>query len=155
MIGIECLLSKAGSASLPTPGFEVVILDDAGEPVSNGEQGNIAVKLPFPPSCLPTIWQDFNRFNESYLAACPGYYMSGDGGYLDEDGYLFVDDVINIAGHRMSTGRMEEVGAQEKILRKVMRKIANGDDVVVPSTIDDHTSLEDIYISFSRNAEST
>ncbi len=115
MMGIEALPSKAGSACVPTPGFQVEILDDDGTVLPAGEQGNIAVKLPLPPSCLPGIWQDFERFKDSYLDPFPGYYLSGDGGYFDDDGYLFImgrtDDVINTAGHRMSTGRMEEVVA--------------------------------------------
>ncbi len=113
LVGIECLPTKPGSACKPSPGFDVRILDDDGNELRAGEQGHIAVKLPLPPSCLPGIWNDFPRFKHYYLDPFPGFYLSGDGGYLDEDGYLFVlgrtDDVINIAGHRLSTGRMEEV----------------------------------------------
>ncbi len=120
MTGVERLPTKAGSASVPTPGFNIEILDNEGNNLPTGEQGNIAIKLPLPPSCLPTIWQDFARYQHYYLSPMPGYYLSGDGGYIDEDGYLFVmgriDDVINVAGHRLSTGRMEEViGSHEKI----------------------------------------
>jgi len=114
-VGLEELPEKAGSATVPTPGFQVTILDLAGEPCAANEQGAVCVKLPLPPGCLPTIWGDNERFHNAYLSAFPGYYLSGDGGYLDEDGYLFimgrVDDVINVAGHRLSTGEMEAVVA--------------------------------------------
>jgi propionyl-CoA synthetase len=217
MLGIEHLPSKAGSSCVPTPGFNVEILDDDGNILPQGEHGNIAIKLPLPPSCLPTLWKSFDRFKENYLDTFPGYYLSGDGGYFDEQGYLFImgriDDVINTAGHRMSTGRMEEVVASHpavaecavvgindslkgqlpiafiilkdgessdagelsanivdrvreqigtiaclntvyivnrvpktrsgKILRKVIRQIANGEEYVVPSTIDDPICIDE------------
>ena len=111
--GIEPMLVKPGSATVPVPGYNVQILDEHGKPLPPNTQGNIAIKLPLPPSCLTTIWGDMPRFKRSYLQAYPGYYVSGDGGYIDEDGYLFVmgrvDDVINVAGHRLSTGEMEEI----------------------------------------------
>jgi len=104
---------KSGSATFPVPGYTVEILDDSGKEVLAGDTGNIVIKLPLPPSCLPTLWQDDARFEESYLSTYPGYYVTSDGGYLDKDGYLFVmgrtDDVINVAGHRLSTGEMEEI----------------------------------------------
>jgi len=104
---------KPGSSTKPVPGFNVQILDEHGEPVPRGTQGYIALKLPLPPACLNHIWGDANRFREGYLAFLPGYYTSGDGGYIDADGYVFVmgrvDDVINVAGHRLSTGEIEEV----------------------------------------------
>ena len=113
MTGIEKLAIKYGSATKPTPGYDIQILDDEGRSVANGVQGNVAIKLPLPPGCLTTIWNDIARFKAAYLADYPGYYTSGDGGYFDEDGYLFVmgrvDDVINISGHRLSTGDIEEV----------------------------------------------
>lgn len=106
---------KAGSATYPSPGFNIKILNAAGDEVQVGHQGAIAIKLPLPPGCLPTVWGDHHRFQSSYLDEYPGYYCSGDGGYIDEDGYVFVmgrtDDVINVAGHRLSTGEMEEVVA--------------------------------------------
>ena len=113
MRGIEPMPVKAGSATVPVPGFDIQILDENGRQLPANTQGNIAIRLPLPPSCLTTIWNDMPRFNASYLETYPGYYISGDGGYFDDDGYLFVmgrvDDVINIAGHRLSTGEMEEV----------------------------------------------
>ncbi|MFY8275367.1 propionyl-CoA synthetase [Pseudoalteromonas sp. SSDWG2] len=114
-IGIEHLPSKAGSATVPTPGFDVRVLDVHGEPCQANEQGAVVIKLPLPPGCLPTIWNNEQRFKSGYLSQYPGYYLSGDGGYIDEDGYLFImgrtDDVINVAGHRLSTGEMEEIVA--------------------------------------------
>ncbi len=215
MTGIETLEPKAGSATVPVTGFNVQILDPEGNELPAGEQGAIAIRLPMPPSCLPTVWGDFERFRTGYLTDFPGYYCSGDGGYKDEDGYVFImgrtDDVINVAGHRLSTGEMEEIVAGHnavaecavigvndalkgqqpigfvllkdgieisdedleaelvalvrkeigavacfkkavvvdrlpktrsgKILRKLMRQIADGQDYSVPSTIDDPTSL--------------
>ncbi len=223
LMGIEAKPTKPGSSTLPTPGFDVQILDDAGHPLPPGKQGAIAVKLPLPPSCLPTIWNNFPRFQAGYLNSYPGYYSSGDGGYKDEDGYVFImgrtDDVINIAGHRLSTGEMEEIiashsavaecaviGIQDelkgqvpiglvllkdgadieesqlqselvdmvrkeigpiacfqkamitqrlpktrsgKILRKLMRQIADGEEYVIPSTIDDPASVEEIAVLLS------
>ncbi len=111
--GLEPMPVKPGSSTVPVPGFNVQILDEEGHRLGANEQGYIAVKLPLPPSCLATIWGDVERFKENYLQTYPGYFTTGDGGYFDEDGYLFimgrVDDVINVAGHRLSTGEMEEV----------------------------------------------
>ena len=111
--GIEAMPIKSGSATVPSAGYHVQILDEEGNELPQGEHGNIAIKLPLPPSCLTSVWGDLERFKESYLNTYSGYYLSGDGGYFDEDGYLFimgrVDDVINVAGHRLSTGEMEEV----------------------------------------------
>lgn len=218
MMGIEAMAPKPGSSTVPVPGFNICVLDHEGNELPAGEQGNIAIKLPLPPSCLPTVWGDFERFRTGYLADFPGYYTSGDGGYVDEDGYVFImgrtDDVINVAGHRLSTGEMEEIVAghevvaecavigindplkgQEpvglvllkdgveideadlqaelvalvrkeigavacfkravivqrlpktrsgKILRKLLRQIADGLDYSIPSTIDDPASLPEI-----------
>jgi propionyl-CoA synthetase len=114
-VGIEAKPTKPGSATLPSVGFNVHILDDDGNELPANQQGNVAVKLPLPPSCLFTIWGDFSRFRSNYLSQFKGFYCSGDGGYKDEEGYVFImgrtDDVINIAGHRLSTGEMEEVVA--------------------------------------------
>ncbi|MEC8796738.1 MAG: propionate-CoA ligase PrpE, partial [Pseudomonadota bacterium] len=112
-LGIEELPVKLGSPSVPMPGYDVQILDEAGHPVPAGELGAIAIKLPLPPGTLPTLWNAEPRFRKSYLEHFPGYYETGDAGMVDEDGYLYImartDDVINVAGHRLSTGGMEEV----------------------------------------------
>jgi len=112
-LGIEPMEIKPGSPTVAMPGYDVRILDEAGEDAPPGEMGNIVVKLPLPPSCLPTLWNNDQRFIDSYLSRYPGYYLTGDAGYKDEDGYLWImsrtDDVINVAGHRLSTGQMEEV----------------------------------------------
>ncbi|MFC4259670.1 propionyl-CoA synthetase [Marinobacter lacisalsi] len=114
-VGIQEMQTKPGSATLPSPGFDVQVVDPAGRPMPHGEQGQVAVKLPLPPGCLSTVWGDDERFRKTYLDPVPGYYSSGDGGFVDEDGYVFImgrtDDVINVAGHRLSTGEMEEVVA--------------------------------------------
>ena len=203
--------TKAGSAGLPVAGYQVEILDEQGQQLCANQQGCVAIKLPLPPGCLTTIWQDPERFQTGYLNTHPGYYVTGDGGYFDDDGYLFImgrtDDVINVAGHRLSTGEMEEIlsahqavaecaviGVQSslkgqvplglvvikngvtasnsdieqalktrvreeigaiaslkrvlvverlpktrsgKILRKTLRQIIDGDEVIIPSTIED------------------
>jgi propionyl-CoA synthetase len=114
-MGIEPLPRKPGSPTRPVPGYDVRILAENGEPLGPNEEGAVVVRLPLPPGTLSTLWQADERFVESYMTAFPGYYTTGDGGYLDEDGYLFVmgrvDDVINVAGHRLSTGAIEEVVA--------------------------------------------
>jgi len=112
-LGLQPFPLKAGSSTKPTPGFDVQILDETGSPVEPNTQGFIVIKLPLPPGCLTTVWRNHDRFQSGYLTQFPGYYVSGDGGYMDQDGYLFVmgriDDVINVAGHRLSTGEMEEI----------------------------------------------
>ena len=112
-MGIEPLPVKPGSPTKPVPGFDVRVVDEAGNDLPPGTDGSIVVRLPLPPGCLPTLWNDDERFVASYLSAYPGCYLTGDGGRFDEDGYLYVmgriDDVINVAGHRLSTGAMEEV----------------------------------------------
>ncbi len=220
-VGIENMPSKVGSAGVATPGYQVEILDSDGQRVANGESGYIAIKLPLPPGCLPTIWQNPERFKAGYLNSFPGYYVTGDGGYIDDEGYLFImgrtDDVINVAGHRLSTGEMEEVISSHndvaecavigincklkgqvplalivlkngvaqndeihtglkglireqigaiaslkevltverlpktrsgKILRKVMRQMVDGEQVQVPSTIDDPVILDELDQQF-------
>ena len=115
-VGIEMLPVKLGSPSVPMPGYEIDILGEDGSINPAGDLGAIAVKLPLPPSCLPTIWRADAAFIEKYLTTFPGYYETGDAGYKDEDGYLYImartDDVINVAGHRLSTGQLEEVLAE-------------------------------------------
>ncbi len=217
--GLEPLPIKAGSPTVPMPGYEVRVLDDHGNEVPTGAHGAICIKLPMPPGALTTLWGNDERYCVSYLAEHPGYYLTADGGYLDADGYLYVmgriDDVINVAGHRFSTGALEAVlaehpavaecvviGVQDaikgqvplglvvlksgvdmsdpetlraeliaavrheigavaslqqvfvvdslpktrsgKILRKLMRAIAGGEDELVPATIEDPTVLEQL-----------
>jgi propionyl-CoA synthetase len=112
-MGLEPLPTKPGSPTKPVPGYDVLILDDEGNPAEPGVPGQIVVRLPLPPGCLPTLWHNDEGFRASYLSRYPGYYLTGDGGLVDADGYLYVmgrtDDVINVAGHRLSTGEMEEV----------------------------------------------
>jgi len=223
-VGTEMMATKPGSATVPTPGFNVQVLDPSGNQSPAGEQGQVVVKLPLPPGCLTTVWGDDERFRKTYLDVIPGYYSSGDGGYVDDEGYVFImgrtDDVINVAGHRLSTGEMEEViashpavaeccvvGAHDelkgqvpiglvlikdgatiahdeleeelvemvrdkigaiacfrqamvverlpktrsgKILRRIIRQIADGEDYAVPSTIDDPAILDEISSHFRR-----
>lgn len=218
MVGVELLPIKPGSASLPVCGYDIRILDEAGREVGPNEEGYVTVKLPLPPGTLMKLWGDADRYREEYLQRFDGYYFSGDGGYKDEDGYIFitgrVDDVINVAGHRLSTADLEEVVAAHpavaecavfgihcelrgqkplgmvvlksgvtidaeelereivqqvrdkigavaafrevrvvnrlpktrsgKILRKLLRSIANHEDFNVPSTIDDATIIDEI-----------
>jgi propionyl-CoA synthetase len=223
-VGIELMATKPGSATVPSPGYNVQVVDMNGSQMPAGEQGRIAVKLPLPPGCMMTVWGDDERFRKTYLEPISGFYSSGDGGFIDDDGYVFVmgrtDDVINVAGHRLSTGEMEEVvashpaiaeccvvGAHDdmkgqipiglvlikdgatidhdeledelvemvrdkigaiacfrralvvdrlpktrsgKILRRVIRQIADGEEYSVPSTIDDPAILEEISEQFRR-----
>ena len=223
-VGIELMATKPGSATVPSPGYNVQVVDMNGSQMPAGEQGQIAVKLPLPPGCMITVWGDDERFRKTYLEPISGFYSSGDGGFIDDDGYVFVmgrtDDVINVAGHRLSTGEMEEVvashpaiaeccvvGAHDdmkgqipiglvlikdgatidhdeledelvemvrdkigaiacfrralvvdrlpktrsgKILRRVIRQIADGEEYAVPSTIDDPAILEEISEQFRR-----
>ncbi|GAA3807964.1 propionyl-CoA synthetase [Sphaerisporangium flaviroseum] len=111
--GLDPMPIKPGSPTVPVPGYDVHVLDPSGRRCAPGEEGAICVRLPLPPGTLPTLWQDDERYVASYLSAYPGFYLTGDGGHVDEDGYLFVmgrtDDVINVAGHRLSTGSMEAV----------------------------------------------
>ncbi|MFT5220698.1 MAG: propionyl-CoA synthetase [Gammaproteobacteria bacterium] len=218
MHGLESMPVKPGSSTVPVPGYNVLVLDEQGNRLPANTQGYIAVELPLPPSCLTAIWGDVDRFRENYLETYPGYFSTGDGGYFDEDGYLFimgrVDDVINVAGHRLSTGEMEEVVGRHpmvaecavigrsdelkgqipmgfvvlknstnidpekvvselvalvrqdigavaafkqavvvarlpktrsgKILRKTLRAIVDGEDYVMPSTIEDPAALDEI-----------
>ena len=115
-MGLEVLPVKPGSATVPMPGYDVRILQSDGSECEAGEDGAICIKLPLPPGTLPTLWGDDHRYVAAYLSAFTGYYLTGDGGYLDSDGYLFVmgrtDDVINVAGHRLSTGSIEAVLAE-------------------------------------------
>jgi propionyl-CoA synthetase len=117
-LGIEPLPVKPGSPTKAVPGYDVRVLDEGGHEVPAGTIGRIMIRLPMPPGCLPTLWNNDARFESSYLKAEPGYYLTGDAGYKDDDGYLYImsriDDIINVAGHRLSTGAMEEVLASHK-----------------------------------------
>ncbi|MCB1426224.1 MAG: propionyl-CoA synthetase [Zhengella sp.] len=112
-VGLGALPVKLGSPTVALPGYDIQVIDDAGHPLPDGTLGNIVVKLPLPPGCLPTLWNAEQRFRDAYLTEFPGYYKTADAGIKDEDGYLFImartDDIINVAGHRLSTGGMEEV----------------------------------------------
>ncbi|MDD5049207.1 MAG: propionyl-CoA synthetase [Methanoregulaceae archaeon] len=216
--GLELLPIKPGSCTRAIPGYNVRVLNDEGEELPPGETGNIVIRLPLPPGCLTGLWQNERDFIGTYLAEFPGYYVTGDAGYIDEDGYLWImgrtDDIINTAGHRLSTGAMEEVLASHpdvaecavcgvsdpvkgeiplgfivlkagtttdhaeiireviamvrekigpiasfkkavivhrlpktrsgKILRRTMKKIADGEEYRVPATIDDPATLDEI-----------
>ncbi len=112
-VGLGQLPVKHGSPTVPMPGYQVDVVDEAAKPVGPNTMGSIVIKLPMPPACLPTLWKNDARFKDAYLTEFPGYYKTSDAGYKDEDGYVFVmgrtDDIINVAGHRLSTGGMEEV----------------------------------------------
>jgi propionyl-CoA synthetase len=112
-VGLGMLPVKAGSCTRPVPGYDVRALGDERRELPAGQIGNIVIKLPLPPGCLPTLWNNDAGFQSSYLNHYPGYYLTADAGYKDEDGYLWImsrtDDIINVAGHRLSTGAMEEV----------------------------------------------
>lgn len=216
--GIELMQIKPGSAGPPVPGFDIQIVDESGTPVEPDKEGAVVIRYPLPPGCLPTLWQQPERFRDGYLSAFPGFYFTGDGGYKDQDGYVFItgriDDVINVAGHRLSTADMEEIVAAHpavaecavigvednfkgqlpvgfvvlksgisisekeleeqlvkmvrdrlgaiacfkravlvkrlpktrsgKILRKIMRNLADGRDFTAPSTIEDSSVLDEI-----------
>ena len=117
-VGVGQLPVKHGSATVPMPGYDIRIVDEACHEVPANKIGSIVVKLPLPPACFPTLWHQDDRFTESYLTEFPGHYKTADAGYLDDDGYVFVmgrtDDIINVAGHRLSTGGMEEVLASHR-----------------------------------------
>jgi len=112
-MGLEPLPIKPGSTTKAAPRYNVVVLDSSGNVLPPDTEGSIAIGLPLPPGTFPTLWQNDKKYEDSYLSLFPGYYFTGDGGYIDRDGYIYVigriDDVINVAGHRLSTGAMEEV----------------------------------------------
>lgn len=118
--GLDPMPIKTGSPSVPIPGYDIKVLDETGNELPVGIEGNIAITLPLPPGTLPTLWGDDQRYIDSYLSIFPGMYASGDGGYLDEDGYVYImgrtDDVINVAGHRLSTGSLEAVVATHELV---------------------------------------
>jgi propionyl-CoA synthetase len=161
--GIEPMPVKPGSSTMPVPGWDVRILDQEGEPLPAGQEGAIAIRLPLPPGSLPTLWGDDERYVEEYLSRYAGYYLTGDSGYRDEDGYLFVmgrtDDVINVAGHRLSTGSIEAalashpavaecavIGVKDQLKGQVPRGL-----VVLKSGVDvDESTLRDELIALVR-----
>jgi propionyl-CoA synthetase len=112
-MGIEPLPIKRGSPTVAVPGYDVRVLDDEGRELPAGETGHITLKLPLPPGCLRSLWENDEGYERAYLKRFPGYYQTADAGHIDEDGYLWImartDDIINVAGHRLSTGAMEEV----------------------------------------------
>lgn len=118
MMGTAPVPVKAGSPALAVPGYDVQVVDEVGEQVPADQTGNVVIKLPLPPGTLATLWQNEARYKESYLSMYPGFYLTGDAGYMDEEGYLYImsriDDIINVAGHRLSTGRFEEVLCQHE-----------------------------------------
>ena len=137
-LGIQKFAFKAGSATFPLPGFNVQIVDDAGAQVPAGSEGNVVVKLPLPPGAMITLWGNDQRFVSSYMAAFPGCYHTGDGGFIDKDGYIFVmgrtDDVINVAAHRLSTGAMEAAVASHPA-------IAECAVIAVPDSLKGHVPV--------------
>ena len=218
LTGTDLLPAKPGSCTKPVPGFDVRIFDDHGVEMNSGRTGNVVIRLPLPPGCLTTLWNNDQDYIRTYLSEYPGYYLTGDAGFIDDDGYLWImgrtDDIINTAGHRLSTGAMEEVLASHpdvaecavtgvgdevkgevpvgfivlktgvsrdqrdiraelvrtvrekigpiasfkvvvivkhlpktrsgKILRGIMKKIADGADYRIPATIDDPATLDEI-----------
>jgi propionyl-CoA synthetase len=137
-LGIETFAFKAGSATFPLPGFNVQVVDDACAQVAAGAEGNIVVKLPLPPGAMTTLWGNDQRFVSSYMSAFPGYYHTGDGGFFDKEGYMFVmgrtDDVINVAAHRLSTGAMEAAVASHPA-------IAECAVIAVPDSLKGHVPV--------------
>ncbi|MCB0567515.1 MAG: propionyl-CoA synthetase [Phaeodactylibacter sp.] len=115
MVGVEVLPIKPGSAAKPVCGYDLRVVSPDGESLPANQEGAVVIRLPLPPGCLPNLWNDTARYLSSYMSAYPGYYFTGDGGFIDEDGYVFItgriDDIINVAGHRLSTAKMEEVVA--------------------------------------------
>ncbi|MEM8893301.1 MAG: propionyl-CoA synthetase [Bacteroidota bacterium] len=163
-MGIKEFPVKAGSATFPVPGFDVRILDEGGQEVEAGKEGYIAVKLPLPPGCMKTLWNDEERFVSSYLSTFDGHYTTGDGGFKDEDGYVYImgriDDVINVSGHRLSTGEMEEIVATHEhvaecavigIPDELKGEIPLGIFVAKNDSEFDHEELEQELISLVRN----
>jgi len=137
MAGVELMPTKPGSSTLPVPGYDLRILGEDGHEVGPGQEGAVVIKAPLPPGAFPTVWGDHARYHEAYWSQFPGYYFTGDEGYRDEDGYVFImgrmDDVINVAGHRLSTGQLEEVVAEHPAVAEcAVVGIADADKGQVP-----------------------
>ena len=137
LAGIELLATKPGSPTLPAPGYDLRVLDEEGRECGPNQEGAVVIKSPLPPSAFPTIWQDHERYQEAYFSQFPGFYLTGDGGFRDEDGYVYImgriDDVINVAGHRLSTGEMEEVVASHPAVAEcAVFGIADADKGQIP-----------------------
>ena len=137
MAGLELMQTKPGSPTLPVPGYDLRIVNEAGEEQGAGVEGAVVIKQPLPPSAFYTIWQDHDRYTETYFSAYPGFYLTGDEGYRDEDGYVYImgrmDDVINVAGHRLSTGQLEESLAEHPAVAEcAVVGIADADKGQVP-----------------------
>ena len=156
MLGMELKEIKIGSATVSVPGFDVQIVDEHGQQAKPEQTGSIVIKLPLPPGCLPTLWNDDERYKNSYLSDFPGFYLTGDGGFKDEDGYVFVmgrtDDVINVAGHRLSTGEMEElIGSHEVVAECAVVGIEDEMKGQVPAGFvvlkDGYTIANDVLVS--------
>ncbi|XYK79349.1 MAG: propionyl-CoA synthetase [Labrenzia sp.] len=162
-LGLGALPVKPGSPTVPMPGYDVQILDDAGHPLGPNTLGNIVVKLPLPPGAFPTLWNADKRFHDAYLAEFPGYYKTADAGVIDDDGYLSImartDDIINVAGHRLSTGGMEEVLATHQdvaecavigIADKLKGQLPCGFVVLKAGVDRDHADIEKELIKLVR-----
>jgi acyl-coenzyme A synthetase/AMP-(fatty) acid ligase len=151
MTGIEPLQPKAGSAGLPVCGYDIEIFSEDGLQLDANKEGSVVAKLPMPPGCLPTLWKNDERFQKEYFDQFPGYYLTGDGGHRDNDGYFYImgriDDVINVSGHRLSTGQMEElVAMHESVAECAVVGISDelrGQRPVALVLIKDGTSIEE------------
>ncbi len=163
-MGIEEFPIKPGSSTKPVPGYNVKILDTNGKELGPNQEGIVAIKLPLPPGTLPTLWKKDDKFVESYLSMYPGYYYTSDGGYIDEDGYVWImgriDDVINISGHRLSTGAMEEVVAKHPAVAEcavvgvsdsLKGQLPLGFVVLKAGVNDDHEKIKEDLIQMVRN----
>jgi propionyl-CoA synthetase len=162
-VGLGMLPVKHGSPTVAMPGYDIEVLDDAGHPVEPNKLGNIVIKLPLPPGCLPTLWHADERFRSAYLAEFPGYYKTADAGFIDGDDYIYImsrtDDIINVAGHRLSTGAMEEVIAAHKdvaecavvgIADKLKGQVPAGFVVLNSGVMRDSKIIEDEIIALVR-----
>ena len=137
MPGLELMETKPGSPTLPVPGYDLRIVDESGAELGPGAEGAVVIKEPLPPSAFPTVWGDHERFQQAYFSKYKGFYLTGDEGYRDEEGYVYImgrmDDVINVAGHRLSTGQLEESLAEHPMVAEcAVVGIADQDKGQVP-----------------------